>query len=123
MHARWAELFRVLGDATRLRILSLLGVREACVCELVELLPVSQPAVSQHLRRLKQAGLVDERRQKSWTFYHLRSDMPDPIATWLRTLPADPSDVAWLQTHHVGLSCAVLESSESMATVGTRERS
>ncbi|PSR20470.1 MAG: hypothetical protein C7B45_14725 [Sulfobacillus acidophilus] len=57
VNAEWVERFRVLGDATRLRILGLLGVRDACVCELVELLPVSQPAVSQHLRRLRQAAL------------------------------------------------------------------
>jgi ArsR family transcriptional regulator len=124
VYAEWAERFRVLGDETRLRILSLLKVRDACVCELVELLPVSQPAVSQHLRRLKQAGLVDEYRHKSWTFYHLRPDMPDSVATWVHALPADPADVAWLQTHHVGLTCAVLEPpGEPVVPVGSRESS
>jgi ArsR family transcriptional regulator len=121
MYAEWAERFRVLGDPTRLRMLSLLAVRDACVCELVELLPVSQPAVSQHLRRLKQAGLVDDYRHKPWTFYHLRSDMPSPIAAWVRALPRDEQDVAWLETHHVGSTCAVLDrpSEEGRAPVGT----
>lgn len=105
MYDDWAERFRALGDTTRLRILSLLSVRDACVCELVELLPIRQPAVSQHLRKLKQAGLVDEYRQKSWTFYRLRADMPLHIADWVRELKADESDVLWLQTHHVGALC------------------
>lgn len=105
MYIEWAERFRVLGDATRLRILSLLSVRDACVCELVELLPISQPAVSQHLRKLKQAGLVDEYRRKSWVFYRLRTDMPSYIADWIQELRADDRDIAWLTTHQVGTLC------------------
>ena len=109
MFADWAERFRVLGDATRLKILRLLAVRDACVCELVELLPVSQPAVSQHLRRLKQAGLVTEYRQKSWTYYRRRADVPPEITALLKELPVDADDVVWLNTHHVGLSCVVMD--------------
>lgn len=105
MYIEWAERFRVLGDATRLRILSLLSVRDACVCELVELLPISQPAVSQHLRKLKQAALVDEYRRKSWVFYRLRTDMPSYIADWIQELRADDRDIAWLTTHQVGTLC------------------
>ena len=105
MYEDWAEQFRVLGDATRLRILALLRVREACVCELAALLPVSQPAVSQHLRRLRQAGLVAVRRQQAWTFYRLRPDMPNHLREWLADVPVDAHDVEWLSTHHVGESC------------------
>lgn len=105
MYNEWAELFRALGDSTRLRILSLLTVRDACVCEVVELLPISQPAVSQHLRKLRQAGLVEEYRQKSWKFYRLRRDLPPLIADWIRDLDAQDSDRAWLNTHQVGTVC------------------
>lgn len=105
MYGEWAERFRVLGDPTRLRILRLLSVRDACVCELVELLPVSQPAVSQHLRRLKQAGLVEEYRHKAWTFYRLRRDMPPRIWEWLNDLAVDAEDAGWLRTHHVDKTC------------------
>ena len=102
-----AELYKALGDPIRLRILAMLNVREACVCEMVERLPVSQPAVSQHLRRLKQAGLVRERRQKYWMYYALRPDLPAPVAAQIRDLPEDPEDVAWLKTHRVEDRCAV----------------
>lgn len=112
MYDDWAEQFRVLGDATRLRILMLLGIRDACVCELAAVLPVSQPAVSQHLRRLKQAGLVVEYRQKAWMFYRLRPDLPEHVRRWLADVPGDPGDAAWLRTHHAEAACGLTSVSD-----------
>ncbi|PTM59933.1 ArsR/SmtB family transcription factor [Desmospora activa] len=66
-----AEIYKALGDKTRLRILSLLKAEERCVCELVEFLGISQPTVSQHMRRLKSVHLVKERRQGRWVYYSL----------------------------------------------------
>lgn len=63
--------FRVLGDRTRLKIVKLLAREELCVCELVHLLGLSQPAVSQHLAKLKAAGLVRERRVGQWVVHRL----------------------------------------------------
>ncbi len=97
-----------MGDSVRLRILALLRVREACVCELVGRLPVSQPAVSQHLRRLKQAGLVSERRQKYWTYYAIREDLPPILKEIVATLPRDADDEAWLMANQVDSTCAVV---------------
>jgi len=71
-----AEEFKVLGDKTRLRILSLLKGRELCVCDLTEVLEISQPGVSQHMRRLRQAGFVNERRGGQWTYYSLKMENP-----------------------------------------------
>ena len=116
MYTEWAERFRVLGDATRLRILSLLSVRDACVCELVELLPITQPAVSQHLRKLKLAGLVDEYRVKSWRFYRLQADMPPYIASWIQELKVGDSDIVWLKTHQVGATCTINKSARVNST-------
>ena len=107
MYDSEAELFRALGDPTRLQILGLLRVRQACVCELVELVPVSQPAVSQHLRKLKQVGLVREQREKQWTFYQLRDDVSPAIAKIIRDLPHWSEAEAWLVTHRVNTTCAV----------------
>lgn len=66
-----AEEFKVLGDKTRLRIISLLLGRELCVCKLTEVLAISQPGVSQHMRRLRQIGFVNERREGQWIYYSL----------------------------------------------------
>lgn len=68
--------FKTLGDKTRLRILSLLRNRELCVCDLTEVLEISQPGVSQHMRRLRQSGLVKERRGGQWTYYSLNGENP-----------------------------------------------
>ncbi|KJR46393.1 Arsenical resistance operon repressor [Desulfosporosinus sp. I2] len=71
-----AEEFKVLGDKTRLRILSLLQGRELCVCDLTEVFEISQPGVSQHMRRLRQTGFVNERRGGQWTYYSLNMGNP-----------------------------------------------
>lgn len=107
MYESEAELYRALGDPIRLEILSLLRVREACVCELVEILPVSQPAVSQHLRKLRQVGLLRERRHKYWTFYALREDLPAALTALIQRLPHSADAEEWLRTHHVDAACAV----------------
>lgn len=63
------QLMKALADPTRLKILKLTLDTELCVCELQELLEISQPAVSQHLAKLKAAGLVRERKAGMWTYY------------------------------------------------------
>ena len=64
-------IFKACADATRLRILFLLAVRELCVCELVEVLEIPQGKVSRHLAVLKNAGLVRDRRARTWIYYSL----------------------------------------------------
>ena len=86
-----AEQFKTLGDKTRLRILSLLRNGELCVCHLTEVLQISQPGVSQHLRRLRQAGLVKERRGGQWTYYSLNKENP-VLSILLPIIPDVPED-------------------------------
>jgi len=80
-----AEEFRVLASESRLKILALLECAgELCVCDLASVLDISPAAVSQHLARLRSAGLVRSRRSGMTTFYGLaRSPWPsapgDPI--------------------------------------------
>jgi ArsR family transcriptional regulator len=64
-----AEILKALADATRLQILSLLSRQEMAVCELIAALRLSQPAVSHHLKILKQARLVKDNREGKWIFY------------------------------------------------------
>ncbi|AKK03626.1 ArsR/SmtB family transcription factor [Corynebacterium epidermidicanis] len=71
-----AILMRALDSKVRMRILHLLQERTRCVHELVELLDSSQPLVSQHLRVLKNAGLVDADRRGREMYYSLsRTDV------------------------------------------------
>lgn len=117
MYENEAEVYRTLGDSTRLRILALLRVREACVCELVARLPVSQSAVSQHLRKLRQAGFLTERRQKLWTYYAVRGDLPPLLAQIVASLPHDAADEAWIRDNHVDTICAAVPAPMDVMTV------
>ncbi|MEC3883653.1 metalloregulator ArsR/SmtB family transcription factor [Halobacillus litoralis] len=69
-----AHTLKLLGDKTRLTILGLVKDSECCVCEFVEVLQMSQPSISQHLRKLRDAGLVKEQRRGQWIFYSLNRE-------------------------------------------------
>ena len=66
-----AELFKVFGDTTRIRILFVLFEAEVCVCDLAAALNMTQSAISHQLRLLKSSGLVRARRQGKSVFYSL----------------------------------------------------
>ncbi|RXA16828.1 ArsR family transcriptional regulator [Methanosarcina sp. MSH10X1] len=65
------SLFKVLADPTRLRILKALEVQSLCVCVLVECTDQKHSALSYHLKLLKEASLVDSRRERSFQIYYL----------------------------------------------------
>jgi ArsR family transcriptional regulator len=69
-----AELFKVFGDSTRIRILFVLFEAEVCVCDLAEELHMTQSAISHQLRILKQSKLVKSRREGKSIFYSLADD-------------------------------------------------
>lgn len=69
-----AELFKVFGDSTRIRILFVLFEAEVCVCDLAEALNMTQSAISHQLRILKQNKLVKNRRQGKSIFYSLADE-------------------------------------------------
>ena len=66
-----AELFKVFGDSTRIKILFALYESEMCVCDIAALLNMTQSAISHQLRVLKQARLIKSRREGKNTFYSL----------------------------------------------------
>ena len=69
-----ADLFRVFGDSTRIRILYVLFEAEMCVCDIAALLGMTQSAISHQLRSLKNARLVKARREGKTIFYSLADD-------------------------------------------------
>lgn len=66
-----SEFLKTISDETRLRILALLFKKELCVCEICDVLDESQPKVSRHLAKLRDAGFVEDDRQGQWVFYYL----------------------------------------------------
>lgn len=69
-----SDFFKVLGDSTRIKILSALDTEEMCVCDLAVLLNMTKSAISHQLRSLKQANLVKFRRQGKVVYYSLSDD-------------------------------------------------
>ena len=69
-----SELFRIFGDSTRIRILYVLFEAEMCVCDIAEVLSMTQSAISHQLRLLKQAKLVKNRREGKTVYYSLADD-------------------------------------------------
>ena len=69
-----AELFKVFGDTTRIRILYALFEAEMCVCDIAQILNMTQSAISHQLRVLKQARLVRNRREGKQIYYSLADD-------------------------------------------------
>src|SRR2546422_4269292 len=77
---RAARLFHALSDETRLEIVRLLSHGERCVCELQSVLDAAQSRLSFHLKTLRDAGLVSDRREGRWVYYALNREALDEIA-------------------------------------------
>jgi ubiquinone/menaquinone biosynthesis C-methylase UbiE/DNA-binding transcriptional ArsR family regulator len=92
--SRCVETFNLLGDESRLRLCALLRERELCVSDLVQVTGISQSRVSTHLGRLREAGIVRDRRQGAQSFYTLAAaTLPEAVQALLEeaTLASDPT--------------------------------
>lgn len=81
-------LFKALADRTRLRLISLIGDSEVCVCFIVAILKTSQPKISRHLAYLRRAGIVAARREGKWMHYRLAEPPNEHAARIFRELRA-----------------------------------
>lgn len=86
---RTPDVFTVIGDPTKRKILEMTREREWCVNELVESLETSQPAISKHLRSLREAGLVEVRVDGQRRWYRLRQDRMEPLHAWVEAFASD----------------------------------
>ena len=68
------EILKALSDETRLRIINLLYEQELCVCDIMEMLQITQAKASRHLIYMKNAGLVKDRKQAQWVYYAVQAD-------------------------------------------------
>jgi len=86
------EIFGLLADSSRLRILTLLDTRELCVCQMMGVLEMSQPLVSHNLSLLARAGLLDDRREGKMIFYRLKKNLPEPLSSLMTMLRKELRD-------------------------------
>ncbi len=82
---RMAETAKALADPIRLQLVDVLRKHagKVCVCELVPLFDVSQPTLSHHLKKLREAGIVDSERRGLWAYYYVRPDALKELSAWL----------------------------------------
>ena len=80
--ARW---FHALADETRLQIIELLVEGEQCVCDLTDMLGCAQSRLSFHLKTLKDAGLVEDRREGRWIYYSLNSERVEEMQEFIHS--------------------------------------
>lgn len=79
--ARW---FHALSDETRVCVVEMLASGEKCVCDLQDAVGAAQSRLSFHLKVLRDAGLVNDRKQGRWNFYSLRPEVLEEMATYLQ---------------------------------------
>nr|WP_255570226.1 metalloregulator ArsR/SmtB family transcription factor [Cohnella sp. CFH 77786] len=92
-----SEQLKLISDKSRLTILALLKEREMCVCDIVEILETTQPNVSQHLKKLKNGGMVHETRRGHWIYYSLNVEDKPHVKKILDDLPSMRDRVALLR--------------------------
>ena len=82
---RMAAIAKALGDPIRLQLVDVLRKHagKVCVCELVPLFDISQPTLSHHLKKLREAGIVDSERRGLWAYYYVIPDALEEFSTWL----------------------------------------
>lgn len=84
-----AAALKALADETRLQIVSTLkrAKEPICVCDLTATFDLSQPTISHHMAKLREAGLVSSSRRGIWSHYRLREDLPPELASLIGALP------------------------------------
>jgi ArsR family transcriptional regulator, arsenate/arsenite/antimonite-responsive transcriptional repressor len=82
---RMAAIAKALADPVRLTLVDVLREHagKVCVCELVPLFDISQPTLSHHLKKLRDAGIVDSERRGLWVYYYVVPGALDELAGWL----------------------------------------
>lgn len=102
------QWFHALSDETRVRLLDMLASGEKCVCDLQEAMGAAQSRLSFHLKVLRDAGLVNDRKQGRWNFYSLRGEVLEEMASYLTE--RKPAESSWSacgcgSTHDDGKCC------------------
>jgi ArsR family transcriptional regulator len=90
--ARAADLFHALSEQTRLEIIDRLKNGEQCVCDLMDALQSAQSRLSFHLKVLKEAGLINDRREGRWIYYTLNEQVFEEVTDVLTTLKHSTSE-------------------------------
>ncbi|MFD1708189.1 ArsR/SmtB family transcription factor [Siminovitchia sediminis] len=101
-------MLKLLGDQTRLTMMKLMDHQAFCVCEFVEIFQMTQPAISQHVRKLKDLGLLTEERKGQWIFHTINknNEYYPIIKQILDQLPEQEEKLKKLEERGTRISCS-----------------
>lgn len=83
------QQLKAMADKNRLTLLACMKNGEVCVCDFVDVLGISQPAVSQQLKKLKDAGIITERKEGTWKYYRLAEPLPHVVKAVINNIEAN----------------------------------
>lgn len=86
------KLFKVLSDPVRLQIVDLISCREMCACEILEYLLITQSTLSHHMKVLKECGLVSSRKDATWMYYSLNTDVINKLKNSFDKITSDTTE-------------------------------
>ena len=91
-----AQFFKALSDPTRLKIIALLiWTEELCVCDIENVLELSQSKASRHLRYLLNSGILSDERKNVWVYYSINKNLPENSRNILNLFIDEDRDEAW----------------------------
>ena len=83
-----AVIFKALGDDTRIEILRMLFGKSLCVCDIMDAFALTQPAISHHLKILKQAGIITDSKAGKWVFYSINEEAFHRLSSFFQEFSA-----------------------------------
>ncbi len=83
MYEKYAKLFKVLSDSTRIKIIELLIQGETCGCTLIDKFPLTQPTLSYHLKIITESGLAKSRKDGTWVKYTINKEVLTLLSDYL----------------------------------------
>ncbi|QMT17916.1 winged helix-turn-helix transcriptional regulator [Planococcus maritimus] len=106
-YQQMGQSLKAISDENRMLILKYLSKEALCICEFTELLDMSQPAISQHMRKLKQAQWICEEKRGRWTIWSLNKEhgLFDVLVTLLAMLPEPERTVESLIAEGKKVNC------------------
>ncbi|ABW18658.1 transcriptional regulator, ArsR family [Alkaliphilus oremlandii OhILAs] len=80
------EIFKALSDKNRLLILDMISCGELCACDIMDVLNLTQPTISHHMKVLQKCELVDARKEGKWVFYSINMERVDELQGFIKQL-------------------------------------
>ncbi|MEW6214777.1 MAG: metalloregulator ArsR/SmtB family transcription factor [Nitrospirota bacterium] len=120
---QYITIFKALSDYTRLRIMNILirSNKELCVCEIMDSLQEFQYNVSRHLKELKIAGLVKERKDGKWIFYSLAETKGSPLKAILQSVKSIPEEIFLMDTERLKARLSLREGEKCVIGLESKE--